>query len=247
MHNRRPCCLVVVGLLLDILLSSCFVITPPSIPKGTVEVQDLLGEWHLTYPPDYYVSDPIEGTLVVTGTTTYLVRSNGQPISLAECGLALSAETAWEWKWCPSLHGPEYAMQGEERLTMYADGTYDHTFVSGAFSYVASRNTWALISDAIDGPKLRMEGMKYFSEGIVQASASVQIALSPQEVDQLRIQDWRESHNWAAADAYVVYPSDGFLYLYARVNRGKLSLVQMTDRARDPDDLSVTNPVFQRP
>ena len=250
MHNKRTYCLLAAGMLALFFLSACWVYSPPWLPKKTVEAQSLLGEWHLTYPDNYvsyYVSDPIEGTLVISGTTTYLVRSGEPPVSLAECGDYLSPLEAWWWKRCPLLRGPDYVMQGEESLTLYADGTYDHTFRSGAFSYVAPRNRWALISDAVDAPKLRMEGLKYFAEGAAQASSSVEIALTPQTLDQLRIQEWRESHNYQAVKADVIYPTDGFLYLYVRVSDGRLSLVQMTDRADGFDDPSVTNPVFHRP
>ena len=60
---------------------------------------------------------------------------------------------------------------GIERIQMFHDGTYIQTFDSPNFFYVSERNTWRLVSEG-DGPKLEMQGLRYFANGI-EAAPSV--------------------------------------------------------------------------
>ena len=139
-------------------------------------------------------------------------------------------------------------MEGQETITLYDDETYQQVFVSGAFSYTSSVNKWELILDSPDSPKLRMHDMKYLAEGVAQARSYVPITLQPQVIDRLRVQDYRETQGWSEGliwDVQVVYPEQGYIFLYPRKCAGKLSLVQMVFRPSDPDNLVVENPVFQ--
>ncbi|MFZ5919071.1 MAG: hypothetical protein ACOYZ7_19225 [Chloroflexota bacterium] len=120
--------------------------------------------------------------------------------------------------------------------------------MSETYSYTSPLYQWELITDAPDGPKLRMEGMKYFAEGIAQANSTIQMILKPQTVDLLRIQEYQESTEPRpeGIGSGVLYPDFGYIYLYPRVCKGELSLVQMGWRVGDPDNLTISNPVFQR-
>jgi hypothetical protein len=199
-------------------------------------------------PPNHWVSDPVEGSLAITGTITYLVAPDATPMSLAECWwLQSMPDVAWEG--CGLLRGEEYPMKGQESITLDDDGTYQQILVSGAYSYTSPANSWELIMDSPDGPKLRMYDMKYFAEGVVQANSHVPITLHPQVVDSLRVQDYREAQGWSKGlvlDVEVVYPEQGYIYLYPRRCAGEFSLVQMVFRPSDADNLVVENPVFQR-
>ena len=234
-----------VTVLLCVLLLACKLYSPCAIPKR-IEKADVIGVWHLTYA-QHYVSNPIEGSLVVSGTTTYLIAPNATPMSLEECekGGRVSLKTAWEQ--CPLLRSPRYPMEGEERIILFEDGTYQQFFVSGAYSYTSPLNRWELITDTPDGPKLQMQWMKYFAEGIAQANSYINILIGPQMSDQLRVQKYKEAtQSYQDLKTWVTYPGDGFVYLYPRLCDGKLSLVQMAFKAHDPDNMTVRNPVFKR-
>jgi len=217
--------------------------------------QDVVGEWQLTYGPDYYVSDPIEGTLVVTGTTVYLIRPDSERLPLTDCGWLLGFygeisrhDVAWER--CPQLRNEDHVMDGRETLILREDGTFQQTFHSNEYSYEGPIQKWEYISEesAPDGPKMRMHGMKYFAEGVIQANSTVSITLKAQVVDLLRIQDYVESNHPHSGEVSggVVYPDWGHVYLYPRLCQGELSLLQMGFRVGDPDNLVVRSPVFQR-
>jgi hypothetical protein len=140
-------------------------------------------------------------------------------------------------------------MEGQETVTLNKDGTYQQSFVSSTYSYTSPLNRWEFISATPDGPKLRMDNMKYFAEGVPQANSSVFIVLHPQVVDSLRVQKYRYSHPRSETKNLVVavaYPDYGFIYLYPRLCDGKLSLAQMVFRPSDADNQVVTNPVFRR-
>lgn len=243
MNSRCLCPAVVISLC--VLLSACFY--GPCKQPARLEQGDLYGEWQLTYPTNHWVSDPVEGSLVVTGTVTYLVAPEATPMSLAECSwVEFRPDLAWEG--CGLLRREAYPMEGQESITLYDDGTYQQVFVSGAFSYTSPTNKWELILDSPDGPKLQMYDMKYFAEGVAQANSYVPITLHPQVVDRLRVQDYRETQGWDEGliwDVQVVYPERGYIFLYSRRCAGELSLVQMVFRPSDPDNLVIENPVFQ--
>lgn len=257
MQNRRiplAICVVLAAALGLLTACSSWGFFSPCKAPDDLSPESLLGTWHLAYPSDHWVSDPIEGSLVVTGMTPYLVAPDAPPMALTGCewlvgleGRLLGPEQAWER--CPLLRGPSYQMEGQEMLTLYEDGTYQQTFVSGAFAYNSPLNRWQFIGDSPDGPKLRMENMKYFAEGVSQANSSVRIVLHPQVVDSLRAQRERESQSGSEMTnlpLVIAYPDDGFIYLYPRLCEGELSLAQMVFRPSDADNQIVANPVFTR-
>ena len=255
MYNRRAILFVLITLAVGGgLLATCVsrgfygpFYGPCKVPPNLAS-ESLFGTWQLTYPSDYWVSDPAEGSLVVSGTTTYLVAPAASPMSLAQCEKVGPVRREDAWRWCPVLRGPAYRMEGQETVTLNRDGTYQQTFVSSTYSYTSPLNHWGFIGDTPDGPKLRMHGMKYFSEGIRQANSFVHITLSPQRVDLDRLQKYLQAHPPSETTdivAGVAYPEDGFIYLYPRFCEGKLSLVQMGFRVGS-DDWYPNNPVFHR-
>ena len=76
--------------------------------------------------------------------------------------------------------------------------------------------------------------------------------LLPQTIDLLRRQKRLESVTESGEpDPFVqdgkhYYPDSGYVYVYPRLCRGELSLVQMGFQVGDPDNLVVRSPVFQR-
>lgn len=252
MPNRRAVLLVLIILAAGVgLLASCIALGfhgPCKIPPDNLAPESLVGTWRLTYPSDHWVSDPVEGSLVMSGTTTYLVAPGATPMSLAQCERVGPIWPDVAWERCPLLRGLAYRMEGQETVTLNSDGTYQQTFASDTYSYISPLNRWEFITDTPDGPKLRMRGMKYFSEGIRQANSSVHITLSPQRADLDRLQKHLQSHptsETAGIVAGVAYPEDGFIYLYPRICEGRLALVQMGFRVGS-DDWSPNNPVFRR-
>jgi len=241
---KRICLLIGIAALLGTLLSACKLYSPCAIPKR-IEKADVIGMWHLTYSK-HYVSDPIEGSLVISGTTTYLIAPKATPMSLEECekGGRVSPKTAWEL--CPLLRGPRYPMEGEERIILFEDGTYQQFFISGTYSYTSPLNRWEMITDTPDSPKLQMQGMKYLAEGVAQANSAISIFLNPQVVDALRIQKFNATTDpQHRVRPWITYPDNGFVYLYLRLCDGRLSLVQMVFGPQDPDSMGVRNPVFK--
>ena len=248
---------LIAAILFSVLLSACLgniFHRPCNVPEGLNE-QELIGEWRISYSAEpYVVSDPIEGSLVATRTVPYLVVPNSTPMPLSECALLLigyngnieNQDVAWER--CSKLRGEDYLMEGKERVVLYEDGTYQQIFSSDAYSYTSPLQSWDLITDTPDGPKLRMNGMKYFAEGIAQANSSIQMILKPQTVDLLRIQEYVESTKPRpdGLGGGVIYPDFGFIYLYPRMCKDELSLVQMGWRVGDPDNLVTSNPVFRK-
>jgi hypothetical protein len=139
-------------------------------------------------------------------------------------------------------------MEGREIVTLNEDGTYQHSFISRTYTYTSPLHRWEFIGDTPDGPKLRMHGMKYFSEGIRQANSFVHITLSPQRADLDRWQKYFQSHSPSETADLVVgvaYPEAGFIYLYPRICEREISLVQMGFRVGS-DDWRPNNPVFRR-
>ena len=254
--RRRTLLCMVITLVVGLgLLASCATLGlygPCKVPRN-LSPESVLGEWSLTYPSDYWVSDPIEGSLVVTGTMPYLIAPGATPMPLEDCWeiVGLDGKLQWQndaWKSCSTLRGPSYRMEGDETVTLYANGTYQQNFVSSTYSYTSPLNRWEFIANVPDGPKLRMYGMKYFSEGIRQANSFVHITLSPQRADLDRLQKYRQSlppGETTAIVAGVAYPEDGFIYLYPRNCERRLCLVQMGWRVGS-DDWHPNNPVFSR-
>lgn len=250
MPNRRLTLFVFITLAVSGLLASC---SPwgfgPCQTPGNLLPERLLGTWRLTYPSNHWVSDPVEGSLVVSGTTTFLVAPAATPMSLALCEKIVPIRPDVAWERCSLLRERAYQMEGQETVTLNQDGTYQQTFVSSTYSYTSPLYQWEFIGDTPDGPKLRMNNMKYFAEGVPQGNSSVFIVLQPQVVDSLRVQKYRQSHPRSETDNLIVsvaYPDYGFIYLYPRLCDGKLSLAQMVFRPSDADNQVVTNPVFRR-
>lgn len=206
---------------------------------------DILGEWTLDYGrtyPQYYVSDPLSGTVIYRNSEPYLLRTDGsvQPLDLY-CRNKRPEEI---WAKCPDLRGQPYPMRGQERITFFKDGTYQQRFASDDYSYVSQVERWELIESSSDGPKLRMHGMKYFAAGVAQAESPHGVELTVQLQDALRIREREDLTE--DVNAAVIYPDDGFVYLYPRVCLGKLSLVQMAFGQLSTSDFPPTNPVFRR-
>lgn len=144
--------------------------------------------------------------------------------------------------WHPSTD--EKTLQGQEEVVLLEDGTYQHTFSSTVYSYTNQTGAWRLITDTVDGPKLRMDTMKYFAQGVQQANSSDRIELDPHIKDALKIQNAVPVSEWGHYS--VSYPSTGYLYLYPRICSGELVLLQMVYGPQDPDDLSIQVPVFRQ-
>lgn len=248
MPNRRVIPFVFFALTVFGLLGACSSLGfyAPCKTPGNLIPKQLFGAWRLTYSPDHWVSDPVEGSLVVSGTTTYLVAPAATPMSLAACERIVPLESNVAWERCSLLRGRAYQMEGQETIMLNQDGTYRQTFASSTYSYTSPLYRWEFIGDTPDGPKLRMNNMKYFAEGVPQGNSAVFIMLQPQVVDSLRVQKYEQAHpqeNWVIS---VAYPDDGFIYLYPRLCDGRLSLAQMVFRPSDADNQVVTNPVFRR-
>lgn len=228
-----------------VALSGCRyvgVLVPCSVPKE-VNQSELIGVWSLDYSftfprhwvtdpvegsveyitfPRQWVTDPVDGSVVYTDKYSYLVRPDGTSEPLGNCAYIDPLDI---WEECSKLRGQGYPMVGKERIRLSEDGTFQQTFNSRNYSYVGPIQKWELITSTPDGPKLRMDGMKFFAAGIAQANCNIPVELGPQLSDILRL---RESVTDAdEVNAAVVYPDDGYLYLYPRVCNGRLTLVQM--------------------
>jgi hypothetical protein len=255
--------LATIAILLCGVLMQCLGIPhvrPCEVPRHVSE-QDLVGAWQISYSAvRRYASDPIEGSLVVTGTMPYLVAPGATPMPLSRCEwlVGFSGQLADEdvaWQQCAQLRREGHLMSGEQTIVLHEDGTYQQVFASDTYSYTSPLYQWELITDTPDGPKLRMEGMKYFAEGIAQANSSTHMVLLPQTIDLQRIQEYVESTEPRpdGAGDDVLYPDSGHIYLYPRecymypeVRRTEFTLVQMRWRLGDPDVLGPSNPVFRR-
>jgi hypothetical protein len=139
---------------------------------------------------------------------------------------------------------PSSRISGLETLIIHADGTYSQHFQSPEYNYTGTANQWSLVLDEGDGPKLQMEGLRYFADGFDYMN--VPLILYLQMADML---DYKESVPLIAdrkAKIVVNYPEDGFVYLFPRSCLGKFVLLQMTSDPNDPDALGVDNPVFTK-
>ena len=139
---------------------------------------------------------------------------------------------------------PSSRISGVETLIIHADGTYNQHFQSAAYNYTSPANRWVLVLNEGDGPKLQMEGLRYFADGLDYINGPLILYL--QTADRLA---YKESVPLIAdrkAKIVVNYPEDGFVYLFPRSCLGKLALLQMTSYASDPDELGVKNPVFTK-
>ena len=168
---------MLLGLLLLICLG-CTVYSPCKVPDQLSD-DDLIGEWELEYGPGYWVSDPIEGSLTVSGTTAYLIEPGGGLLPLSRCNWLvgykgqLNRAHACLEKWCPQLRTETYYMEGTGVLHLQKDGTYRQTFKSSEYSYTGPVGRWEFVSadEAPDGPKGRLHGMKYFVRGSPRRTA----------------------------------------------------------------------------
>lgn len=187
----------------------------------------------------------VSAWLVVACADIRLYGPCGVPKQLHEGDLT----GGWQLTYANFLTEPSsILMNGDETLFLYEDGVYAHTFISSEYAYRDGGNTWEFILDAPDSPKLKMNGMKYFADGIERATPDKPFNLSPQMPDSFRVQDYnkdKKGDQWVRSG--LDYPTDGFIYLYPRLCDGELALVQMMDPRQDPDDMTVQNPVFRRP
>jgi hypothetical protein len=60
---------------------------------------------------------------------------------------------------------PDAYIKGVEQISIQRDGAYTQTFESPDFTYHSSANKWRLVDDN-EGPKLEMQGLRYFANGI---------------------------------------------------------------------------------
>jgi len=235
--------IILAGIVSVLIVGGCQFYAPCDVPK-TLDVQDVYGEWVVTYR-DHYVSDPLKGSIVISDTIPYLVAPEATPMALDACPF----HEPWAfWERCYLLFGESHPMEGVEVLLINSDGTYRQFYMSSDYFYASPVNRWEFIPATPDGPKLRMEGMKYFAEGIARANGASQMRLSPQTVDLLRIQDHKKSTD-SRDEAFttgVIYPDYGYVFLYPRLCKGELSLVPMGWRVSDPDGLAIDSPVFQK-
>lgn len=144
-----------------------------------------------------------------------------------------------------SHFGYETTINGQEEIIFGEGGTYSQTFTSGDYNYSSNQNRWELITNTPDSPKIKLYGMKYFAYGIENTSNLSQLVLDPQTTDFLKNQNAKETGTHVPNPS-VAYPNDGYIFLYPRLCSGHLSLLQMVVRPRDPDNVSVLNPVFTR-
>ena len=132
---------------------------------------------------------------------------------------------------------------GIERIQMFHDGTYVQTFDSPNFSYVSERYTWRLVSEG-DGPKLEMQGLRYFANGIEASEETLNLLMQTPDVIRFRDKYGYEGTEARTVKLAVQYPTDGFVYLYPRNCLGKFVLLQMVSDPADPDDPTEHKPVF---
>lgn len=145
-----------------------------------------------------------------------------------------------------SHFGHETIINGREEIVLNKDGTYAQVFVSDEYNYVSTGvKQWELITNTPDSPKIKLYGMKYFAYGIESANNASQLVLDPQTTDSQKNQDAREK-GVNILNTSITYPDDGYIYLYPRLCSDQISLLQMVVRPRDPDNLTILNPVFTR-
>lgn len=239
--------ILVVLVALAFLLAGCHLNGPCDVPKE-FDIQGVAGEWQAVYQ-DRAVTYPITGTLVISDTMPYLLAPDATPMPLTECAI-LPLDEPWTiWEWCSALYRDDGAiMNGTEILLINQNGTYRQFYISNNYVYVSPLNRWRFVDGQLDSPKLRMEGMKYFVEGIDRATGTSQMLLKPQVADLLRVQNVRDKigQTQTAGGSGVIYPDFGYLYLYPRICKGKLSLVPMGWRVGDPDNMGISIPVFHK-
>lgn len=144
--------------------------------------------------------------------------------------------------WNPD--SPSSQISGVETLNIRTDGTYSQHFESTEYNYTGPANKWSLVLDEGDGAKLKMEGLRYFANGLDYVDGPLNLSL--------QLPDWEayvDSTPLIAdrkAKIVVNYPEDGFVYLYPRTCRGKFVLIQMVSGSVDPDNRAVHNPVYTK-
>jgi hypothetical protein len=139
---------------------------------------------------------------------------------------------------------PSSRISGVETLIIHADGTYSQHFQSAVYNYIGPVNQWSLVLDEGDGPKLQMQGLIHYADGLDYVDGPLNLAL--QLPDILAYKESVPDRDDRIAKIVVNYPQDGFVYLYPRSCLGKFVLLQMTSDPGDPDALAVRNPVFTK-
>lgn len=205
-----------------------------------LSVEDLSGKWTASYA-EYYVYDPLPGTVVMSDTQAYLIAPSSTPFSLADCAI-MGLELDEYWTSCTLLgNSPGYVMGGIETLQLSPSGVYSQTFNATVYQ---AHEKWDLVQGLPDAPKLRMNGMRFFAAGTEFAKGKHPIYLEPQFPDWVKNNEARYDN--PPADKPVLYPKDGFVYLYPRYCAGELVLQQMVFGFQEPDNADITGPVFKR-
>lgn len=144
--------------------------------------------------------------------------------------------------WNPD--SPSSRISGIETLNIHGDGTYSQHFQSPEYNYTGPANQWSLILNEGDGAKMQMEGLRYFANGLDYMNGPLNLSL--QTPDRLAYKESVPDMADRTAKITVLYPEEGFVYLFPRSCRGKFVLLQMMSGRGDPDNLTVHNPVFTK-
>ncbi len=72
---------------------------------------------------------------------------------------------------------PSSRIIGVETLTIHADGTYGQLFESAEHNYTGPANQWSLVLNEGDGAKLKMEGLRYFANGLDYVDGPLNLSL----------------------------------------------------------------------
>ncbi len=232
--------IMIVGLVFTcrFLVDMLYPYGPCDVPRRAITTKNIVGEWRAVYD-NQTVSDPVAGELTVISDTLHLVEPDGNLIPLEDRRCSATFPEA-AWFNCSDLRGDYYALNGEETLKFWENGTYQQIFVSETFTYTSPINQWELITTAGDSPKLKLHDGIYFPAGIVQAFSENDVSLGPQHSDSDLVP------RTSRPSLLIVYPKDGFTFLSPRICSGELSLTQMIHQRYDADDWTVKNPVFTR-
>lgn len=228
------------------LLAACYL---GQIPKNQfsfcevpahVSVSDLVGRWEADYSKEY-ASDPITGTIIITNSEPFLHAADGTMVSLRKCELTMQSDAPWTTCWL--LRGSSYKMHGRETLLLNNDLSYRHSFFDKDVQLDTQVNHWEMIEDAGDSPKIRLNGMKYYGDGVPFSTGDYRLYLHPQRFDLERAGSKAGDEHLPIS---VKYPDSGFVYLYPRVCSGELVLWQMMSEVPDPDNSFIFNPIFRK-
>lgn len=143
-----------------------------------------------------------------------------------------------------NLDSESTKITGTETLILLSNNAYIQVFDGPEHVYVGPVREWKLITDEGDGPKLAMNELRYYANGVEWVDGP--LLLSLQMPDLLQYDKTHPLFSERRARLTVNYPEDGFVFLYPRSCLGKLVLLQMVSGFVDPDDLTVHNPVFAK-